>query len=101
MASASTPSANVMSQQGPPLVQLKPIIKAQISGRMVSSGISDVAFASVHSEKTCLKKLIIMMMIIIIARISGFFCRAAERHFHRLPVPINVSVDLKYGVLCL
>ena len=26
-------------------VQLKPMIKAQISGRMVSSGISDVAFA--------------------------------------------------------
>ena len=33
-------------------VQLKPMIKAQISGRMVSSGISDVVFASVHIEKT-------------------------------------------------
>ena len=32
-------------------------------GRMVSSGISDVAFASVYSEKTRLKKLIMMMMI--------------------------------------
>ena len=42
-------------------VQLKPMIKAQISGRMVSSGISDVAFASVHSGKTRLKKLIIFM----------------------------------------
>ena len=30
---------------------------------MVSSGISDVAFASVYSEKTRLKKLIMMMMI--------------------------------------
>ena len=30
-------------------VQLKPIIKAHFSGRMVSSGISDVLFASVHS----------------------------------------------------
>ena len=39
-------------------VQLKPMIKAQISGRMVSSGISDVAIASVHTEKTHLKKLI-------------------------------------------
>ena len=38
--------------------QLKPMIKSQISGRMVSSGISDVAIASVHSEKTRLKKLI-------------------------------------------
>ena len=37
-------------------VKLKPVIKAQISGRMVSS-ISQVAFASVYSEKTCMKKL--------------------------------------------
>ena len=58
MASASTPSA----------VQLKPIIKAQISGRMVSSGISDVATASVHSEKTSLKKLIMKMIIIITSK---------------------------------
>ena len=34
--------------------------KAHFSGRMVSSGISDVAFASVHSEKTRLKKLIMI-----------------------------------------
>ena len=33
---------------------------------MVSSGISDIAFASVHSEKTRLKKLMMMKMIIII-----------------------------------
>ena len=38
-------------------VQLKPMIKAHFSGTMVSSGISDVAFASVYSEKTRLKKL--------------------------------------------
>ena len=46
MASASTPSANepakvlILAHT----VQLKPKMKAQISGRMVSSGISDVAF---------------------------------------------------------
>ena len=45
-------------------VQLKPMIKAQISGRMVSSGISDVVIASVHSEKTRLKKLMVKMIII-------------------------------------
>ena len=33
---------------------------------MVSSGISDVAIASEHSEKTRLKKLMIMIVIIII-----------------------------------
>ena len=49
-------------------VQLKPKIKVQISGRMVSSGISDVALASVYSEKTRLKKLMMKMIIIIINR---------------------------------
>ena len=45
-------------------VKLKPMIKGQISGRMVSSGISHVAFASVYSEKTRMKKCWIMIIII-------------------------------------
>ena len=63
MASASTPSANEPAKDLILVhtVQLKPMVKAQISGRMVSSGVSDVAIASVQSEKTHLKKL---MMII-------------------------------------
>ena len=64
MASASTPSANEPAK-GLILVhtvKLKPMIKAQISGRMVSSGISDVVFASVYSEKTRLKKLMIIIL---------------------------------------
>ena len=40
MASASTPSVNELTSQ---TVELKPIIKAQISGNLVTSGISDVA----------------------------------------------------------
>ena len=65
MASASTPSAN---EQAKDLilvhtVQLKPMIKEKNSGRMISSGISDVVIASVHSEKTRLKKLIMIMII--------------------------------------
>ena len=47
-------------------VQLKPMIKIHSSERMVSSGISDVVIALVHSEKTCLKKLMMIMTIIII-----------------------------------
>ena len=43
----------------------KPMIKAEFSGRMVSSGISDVAFASVHSEETHMKKLMLIIIIII------------------------------------
>ena len=58
MASASTPSANEPAKDLIVIhtVQLKPMIKTQISGRMVSSCISDVAFTSVHYEKTGLKK---------------------------------------------
>ena len=40
----------LMSQQGPLLVhkvKLKPIIKAQITGKLVTSGISDVVTTSV------------------------------------------------------
>ena len=47
-------------------VQLKPMIKVQISGRMASIGISDVVTASVYSEKTRMKKLMMKMIIIII-----------------------------------
>ena len=68
MVSASTPSANELAKDLILVhtVKLKPMIKAQISGRMVSSGISDVAFTSVHSEKTRVKKLMTRIMIIII-----------------------------------
>ena len=43
-------------------VQLKPTIKVQISGRMASISISDVVTASVYSEKTCLKKMMLIMI---------------------------------------
>ena len=65
MASAST----LKSQQGRLTLvhteKLKLKIKGTISGRMLSSGISHVAFASVYSEKTRLKKCWIMIIIII------------------------------------
>ena len=66
MVSASTPSANEPRKDLILVhtIQLKPTIKAQIAGRMASIGISDIVTASVYSEKTCLKKL--MMIIIII-----------------------------------
>ena len=66
MASANTPSTNepVKDLILVHTVQLKPMIKAQISRRMVSSGISDVAITSVHPEKTHLKKRMMMISII-------------------------------------
>ena len=73
MASASTPPANEPAKD---LIlvhtlQLKPMIKAQISGSMISSGISEVAFTSVYSEKTRLKKLMNMKMMMIINTTSN------------------------------
>ena len=66
MASASTPSvhepANAIFVH---TVELKPIIKAQISGKLVISALSDVVTISVYLKKTSLKKL---MKIIIITR---------------------------------
>ena len=66
MASASTPSANEPAKDLILVhtVLLKPMIKAQISRRMVYSSISDVAIASIHSEKARLKKLIMIIIII-------------------------------------
>ena len=62
MVSTSTPSVNEPTRAY--FSTHKPIIKAQISGTLVTSGISDVAIASVHSEKTRLKKMIIIIIII-------------------------------------
>ena len=66
MASASTPSANEPAKDLIVVhsVQLKPVINAQITGKLVSSGTNDVAITSVHSEKTHLKKLIMIIIII-------------------------------------
>ena len=54
----------------PHTVELKLIIKAQISGKLVTRGISDAATASVNSEKTRRKKLMMMMKMIIIVIIA-------------------------------
>ena len=61
MASTSTPSANEQAKDVSLLhtVQLKPMLKTQISGRMICSGISYVAITSVYFEKTCLNNLVI------------------------------------------
>ena len=75
IASTSTSSANETAKDLILVhtVQLKQMLKAQISGRMVSSGISDVASASVHSEKTRLKKLIMITIIMKKSQEMTFF----------------------------
>ena len=58
----------LMSQQRPhfsPHSKAQANYKAQISGKLVTSGISDVVTASVYLEKTRLKKLIMIIIIII------------------------------------
>ena len=59
----------LMSSQGPhfsPRSTAKTNDKSTVSGRMASICISDVVTASVYSEKTRLKKLMMMKMVIII-----------------------------------
>ena len=67
MEKASTPSANEPAKDLILVhtVQLKLMIKAQISGRMVTSGISDAVFTSVYSKNTHLKKCMMIMIIFI------------------------------------
>ena len=67
MVSANIPSTNDQAKDLILVhtVQLKPMIKAQSSGRMLSIGTSDVAISSVHLETTHLKKLMMIMKIII------------------------------------
>ena len=64
----------IRSQQGPhfsPHSTSKTNDKSTFLGRMVSSGISDVLIPSVNSEKTHLKKLMMMnMMMMMIIRIK-------------------------------
>ena len=75
MASASKPSVNEQVKDVVLVhtVQLKLMIKAQISGRMISIGISDVATALVYYEKTRLKKLIMIIIIMNLSQETTFF----------------------------
>ena len=64
---ASAKNKQLISSQGPhfsPRSTAKTNGKSTISGRMASIGISDVVTASVYSEKTRMKKLMMMKMII-------------------------------------
>ena len=75
------------------------MIKAKISGRMVCSSISDVAFASVYSEKTRLKKLMIMIIIMNkIGRNDGFW-RGTEIESRYETEARKVMVDFKFDAL--
>ena len=56
-----------MSQQSPhfsPHSKAKANFIAQLSGKLLTCGISDVAIASVYFEKTRLKKMIMIIIII-------------------------------------
>ena len=65
METASTPSDKEQAKYF--------ILATQISGRMISSGISDVAISSVHFEKTRLKKLMKIIIIMNKSQEMTFF----------------------------
>ena len=52
----------LISQQGPNFSPHSKANKGQISGKLITIGISDVVTASVYLEKTRLKKLMIMII---------------------------------------
>ena len=54
----------LMSQQRPHFSPHSTVIKAQISERMICRSISDVVIASVYSEKTHQRRLIMIIIII-------------------------------------
>ena len=68
MASASSPSANESAKDLNLVhtVQLKPMIKLKSQEEWYLVGISDVVITSLHSEKTRLKKYMMIMIIIVI-----------------------------------
>ena len=86
-----------MSQQSSPHSKAK-----SISGKLVTSGISDVAIVSVHSEKTRLKKMIMIIIIISMnksqLRIDGFW-RVPEIDFRCELKARKVMVDFKFDAL--
>ena len=76
------------------------MIIAHSSGEKVSSGISDVVIASVHSEKTRLKKLtmkMMMMMTMIINKSQEMMVFSGD--FRHETEARKVMVDFKFDAL--
>ena len=89
----------LMSLQGPHICAhstAKTNDNVQISGRMASIGISDVVTASVYSEKTRLKK---SMLIMNRLQESTVFSRAPEINFRYETKVRKVMVDFRFDVL--
>ena len=78
-------------------VQLKPMIKVKISGRMASIGISDVVTASVYSEKTRMKKLMMKMIIIIIIIVMNKSQELTVFHGRQKLVIVDFKFDAPYS----
>ena len=90
----------LISQQRPHLVhtvKLKPIIKRQISGKLVTSGINDVAIVSVHSEKTRLKMIMIIFSMNKSQKSTGFGGR--QKLTSAMKLPRKVMIDFKFDAL--
>ena len=79
------------------------MIKVNSSGRMVSSGINDVVIASVHSEKTHLKKLMIimtMMTVIIMNKLQETTVSGRQKLTSAQKLrPRKVMIDIKFDAL--
>ena len=79
--------------------RLKPMIKALISGILVSCGISDVAIVSVHSDKTRLKKCMMTMIIIMLMNKSQETMVFRGRQKLTSAMKLRLMVDFKFDAL--
>ena len=74
------------------------MIKSHSSGRIVSSGISDVVIASVNSEKTRLKQMIVMIIIMTESQEKMVFS-GRQKLTSTMNQAKKVMVDFKFDVL--
>ena len=92
----------LMSQQGPhfsPQSKSKVNYKSTNLRKMVTGGISDVAIASVHSEKTRLKELIRIIIIIMNLSQETKVVTGPEIDFRNETEARKVMVDFKFDTL--
>ena len=98
MVSASTPSSNEPSILVH-TVQIILLIKVHFSGRMISSGISEVEFTSVHYEETCLKKLIMIITIIILNESQKLLFLVTDFRYETNARKMMVDFKIKFDAL--
>ena len=75
------------------------MIKSQISRKLVTNGISTVVIASVHSEKACLKKMIMIISMNKLQETMVFDGHQNQKLISAMKQDRKVMVDFKFDAL--